>query len=60
MARLQLRKKGKSRQATITIPIQLVDALGWGDKDDIDVKLLSKINLEEMQDPQIKVVLVKK
>ena len=60
MAKLQLRKKGKSRQATITVPIQLVDALGWVDKDDIDVKLLSKINLEEMQDPQIKVVLIKK
>ena len=60
MAKLQLRKKGKSRQATITIPIQLVDALGWENKDDIDVKLLSKINLEEMQDPQIKVVLIKR
>ena len=60
MAKLQLRKKGKSRQATITIPIQLVDALGWENKDDIDVKLLSKINLEEMQEPQIKVVLIKR
>ena len=60
MVKLQVRYAGKSRQATITIPIALVDSLAWEDKDDLDVKLLSKINLEEIQSPDIKVVLVKK
>lgn len=60
MAKLQLNSRGNSRQAILTIPIALVDSLGWKDKEEIDVKLLSKINLEEIQNPDIKVVLIKK
>ena len=61
MPKLQIKpKKGKPRQAVLTIPLALVESLGWKHQQEITIKLASELTLEEADARKIKLCLVAK